>query len=261
METIPTSPPGPAVPALIDSFGRRHNNLRLSVTDRCNIRCFYCMPEENPAYAPKAEILSYEEMLRFTRVAVDLGVDKIRLTGGEPLVRRDLDVLVAGLVALPGLRDLALTTNGILLEEQAGRLYDAGLRRLNVHLDTLDPARFRQIVRRDGLDKVLAGLDRAEALGFGPIKLNAVAVKGLNEPDLVPLARLGRARGWQVRFIEFMPLDADGRWRREQGLTRPPGWRPRGGPGPPRPRGSRCSDAGWRCCAAPRRSPVCQSRR
>lgn len=211
--------PHPAPPGLVDSFGRRHNNLRLSVTDRCNIRCFYCMPEENPAYVAKSEVLSYEELLRFARVAVGLGIDKIRLTGGEPLVRRDLDVLIRGLLELPGLRDLALTTNGILLAEQAERLHAAGLRRLNVHLDTLDAARFKEITRREGLDRVLAGLDRAEALGFGPIKLNAVAVKGVIEPDLVPLARLGRERGWQVRFIEFMPLDADGRWRRDQVFT------------------------------------------
>lgn len=219
METTPP-PPAPAdAPGLVDAFGRRHNNLRISVTDRCNIRCFYCMPEENPTYVPKAEVLSYEELLRFTRVAVGLGIDKIRLTGGEPLVRRDLEILVEGLLAIPGVRDLALTTNGILLAEQAERLYAAGLRRLNVHLDTLDAARFRQIARRDGLDRVLAGLDRAAELGFGPIKLNAVAVKGVIEPDLVPLARLGRERGWQVRFIEFMPLDADGRWRRDQVFT------------------------------------------
>lgn len=209
-----TSPP----PGLIDSFGRRHSNLRLSVTDRCNIRCFYCMPEENPAYAPKSDILSYEEILRFAAVAASLGVDKVRLTGGEPLVRRDLPVLIAGLRAIDGIRDIALTTNGLLLGEQAQALRDAGLGRLNIHLDTLDRERFRTITRRDELPRVLAGIDAAEKAGFAPIKLNAVAVRGLIEEDIGPLLRYGRERGFEVRFIEFMPLDADGRWQRDRVL-------------------------------------------
>lgn len=206
-------------PGLVDSFGRRHTNLRLSVTDRCNIRCFYCMPEENPAYAPKADLLSYEELLRFTRVAVALGIDKVRLTGGEPLVRRDLPVLIRGLKEIPGLRDIALTTNGLLLADQAAALRDAGLTRLNIHLDTLDRERFRAITRRDELPRVLTGIDAAAAEGFAPIKLNAVAVRGQIEPDIAPLLRFGREHGIEVRFIEFMPLDADGRWRRDQVLT------------------------------------------
>jgi cyclic pyranopterin phosphate synthase len=203
---------------LVDGFGRRHDNLRISLTDRCNIRCFYCMPEEKPVFVPRKEILTYEEILRFVRVAAGLGIEKIRLTGGEPLVRRDVDQLVREIVRLPGIRDVALTTNGLLLAGQAPALRAAGLRRVNVHLDTLDPERFRRISGRDGLEAVLAGIDRARELGFSPIKLNAVTVKGLTEPDLAPMARFGREKGIQVRFIEYMPLDADRRWRRDQVL-------------------------------------------
>jgi len=205
-------------PPLIDSFGRIHTNLRISVTDRCNIRCFYCMPEEGVKFVPRDEILSFEEIERFVRIAVGLGIDKLRVTGGEPLVRRDLPVLVRRLAALPGIQDLALTTNGVMLAELAEPLYEAGLRRLNVHLDTLDRERFRRISRRDDLDKVLAGLAAAKKLGFGPIKLNAVAVKNLLEPDIVPLARFGREHGFEVRFIEFMPLDAQDLWDRNKVL-------------------------------------------
>jgi len=202
---------------LIDTFGRRHDNLRLSVTDRCNIRCFYCMPEETPEYLARGEILSFEEIERFVRVAARLGVRKLRLTGGEPLLRRDLPLLVDKLAAVPGIEDLALTTNGLQLAASAAALFDAGLRRLNVHLDTLDPGRFRQITRRDGLEKVLEGLFLAKRLGYR-VKLNAVAVRGLTEDDLVPLARFGREHDVEVRFIEFMPLDADARWQRDQVL-------------------------------------------
>jgi len=201
-------------PPLADGFGRIHTNLRISVTDRCNIRCFYCMPEAGVHFIPRQEILSFEEIERFVRVAVGLGVDKLRVTGGEPLVRRDLPVLIARLAAIPGIRDLALTTNGVALAEMAQPLFDAGLRRLNVHLDTLDRERFRQITRRDDLDRVLEGIAVARRLGFGPIKLNAVAVKNLLEPDIVPLARFARENGCEVRFIEFMPLDAQDLWDR-----------------------------------------------
>lgn len=199
---------------LIDTYNRLHDNLRLSVTDRCNIRCFYCMPEKGVEFVPRAEILSFEEMERVARVAVGLGVRKIRVTGGEPLVRRDLPVLIRKLTAMKGVEDVALTTNAVLLAEQAAALYDAGLRRLNIHLDTLDRERFRQITRRDDLGRVLAGIDEAQRLGFGPIKINAVAVKGLVEPDIVPLARFGRERGLEIRYIEFMPLDAQNLWDR-----------------------------------------------
>lgn len=201
-------------PPLVDTFGRLHDNLRISVTDRCNVRCFYCMPEEGVKYMPREEILSFEEIERFVRVAVSLGVNKIRVTGGEPLVRKDLPLLIRRLVAIPGIRDLALTTNGVLLGAQAEALYDAGLRRINVHLDTLDRERFLRITRRDDLQKVIDGIELCRRLGYGPIKINAVAVKNLVEPDVVPLVRFARERGMEVRFIEFMPLDAQGLWDR-----------------------------------------------
>lgn len=189
------------------------------MTDRCNIRCFYCMPEDDVKYMPREEILSFEEIERFARVAVSLGVTKLRITGGEPLVRKDLPVLIRKLAGIPGVQDIALTTNGVLLARHAEALYGAGLRRLNVHLDTLDRERFLRITRRDDLDKVLEGIEAARRLGFGPIKINAVAVKNLLEPDLVPLARFGREHGIEIRFIEFMPLDSQGIWARNSVLT------------------------------------------
>ena len=203
---------------LIDSFGRIHDNLRISVTDRCNIRCFYCMPETDVHFVPRAEILDFEEIERFARIAASLGVTKLRVTGGEPLLRRDLPALIRRLAAIPGIRDLALTTNGVLLRQFAEPLYDAGLRRLNVHIDTMDRERFAQITRRDDLPKVLAGLDEAKRLGYSAIKLNAVAVKNLVEPDIVPLARYARENGFEPRYIEFMPLDAQGLWDRRKVL-------------------------------------------
>src|SRR5450759_3824469 len=199
---------------IVDSFGRVHDNLRISVTDRCNIRCFYCMPETGVEFVSRSEILDFEEIERFVRIAVTLGIRKLRVTGGEPLVRRDLPVLIRRLAAIPGIEDLALTTNGVLLEEFAQPLYDAGLRRLNVHIDTLDRARFEQITRRDDLGRVLSGLALAKRIGFTRIKLNAVAVKNLVEPDIVPLARYARENGFEVRYIEFMPLDAQNLWDR-----------------------------------------------
>ena len=197
---------------LLDTFGRLHDNLRISVTDRCNIRCFYCMPEAGVEFVPHRQILSFEEIERVARVAVSLGIRKVRITGGEPLVRRDLPVLVRKLADIEGIEDLALTTNAVLLAGLARDLYDAGLRRLNVHLDTLDRERFARITRRDELERVLEGLETARAMGFGPIKINAVAVKDLVEPDIVPLARFGRENGYEIRYIEFMPLDAQGLW-------------------------------------------------
>jgi cyclic pyranopterin phosphate synthase len=198
---------------LVDSFGRVHDSLRVSVTDRCNIRCFYCMPEHGVEFVERREILDFEEIERFVGIAARLGVTKLRVTGGEPLVRRDLPALIRRLAAIPGIGDLALTTNGVLLPELAQPLYEAGLRRMNVHLDTLDRGRFLQITRRDDLDKVMAGLARAKELGFR-IKLNAVAVKNLLEPDIVPLALFAREHGFEVRYIEFMPLDAQNLWDR-----------------------------------------------
>jgi cyclic pyranopterin phosphate synthase len=204
---------------LIDSFGRRHDNLRISVTDRCNIRCFYCMPETGVKFEPREHVLTFEEIERFVRIAVGQGVRKLRITGGEPLVRKNLSTLIAKLIAVPGVEDLALTTNGVLLAEQAQELYDAGLRRINIHLDTLDPERFLKITRRDQFDQVMQGIDTCIRLGYGPIKINAVAVKNLVEPDIVPLARFGREHNIEIRYIEFMPLDAQGLWLRDKVLT------------------------------------------
>ena len=202
----------PLIAPLTDSFGRVHDNLRISVTDRCNIRCFYCMPEEGGDFMDRAEILTYEEIERFVRAAVPLGISKIRITGGEPLVRRDLAHLIEKLVAIPGVRDIALTTNAVLLDRQARDLYRAGLRRLNIHLDTLDRERFKQITRRDDLPRVLAGIAAAVAAGFERIKFNIVAVKGLVEPDIIQMARFCRERGFEPRYIEFMPLDSQSLW-------------------------------------------------
>lgn len=199
---------------LVDSFGRLHDNLRISVTDRCNIRCFYCMPETGVRFEAREKILSFEEIERFVRVAVSLGVRKLRITGGEPLVRKDIATLIRKLAAIDEVEDLALTTNGVLLGDKAQELYDAGLRRLNIHLDTLDRERFKRITRRDDLDKVLNSIETVRRIGFGPIKINAVAVKNLVEPDIVPLARFGRERDIEIRYIEFMPLDAQGIWDR-----------------------------------------------
>ncbi|OYV86644.1 MAG: GTP 3',8-cyclase MoaA [Planctomycetia bacterium 21-64-5] len=204
---------------LIDSFGRVHRDLRISVTDRCNIRCFYCMPEGTVKFKPRGELLTFEEIERFVEVAASLGIRKLRLTGGEPLVRHDLHVLVARLSRLPGIADVALTTNGILLAEQAQALRDAGLHRLNISLDTLRPDTFRQIARRDGLERVLEGIAAAQRVGFDKIKLNAVAIKDLTEPDVVPLATFARQQGLELRFIEYMPLDADGHWSNDQVLS------------------------------------------
>ena len=203
---------------LIDSFGRVHNNLRISVTDRCNIRCFYCMPADNVEFMPKENLLSFEEIERVVRIGTALGIDRVRLTGGEPLVRRDLHVLVRKLAAIPGIIDIGLTTNGILLEEQAQDLRDAGLKRLNISLDALDPEIFRKVTRREGYDRVLAGIQAARDVGFSPIKLNAVSVRGLTEDQIIPFGKLARETDTIVRFIEFMPLDADSQWQRDKVL-------------------------------------------
>ncbi|MCH2203318.1 MAG: GTP 3',8-cyclase MoaA [Fuerstiella sp.] len=199
---------------LIDSFGRLHNNLRVSVTDRCNLRCFYCMPEHDPEFMPKSELLTFEETERVVRVGTGLGIDRVRLTGGEPLVRRELHKLIESIVSLPGIRDVGLTTNGIFLSEQAHLLRDAGLKRLNISLDALDPETFRKMTRRDGFDRVLAGIQAAKDAGFKPIKLNAVSVRGLTEDQIIPFGELAREGDIDVRFIEFMPLDAENEWER-----------------------------------------------
>lgn len=203
---------------LIDTFGRIHNNLRISVTDRCNIRCFYCMPAEDVQFMDKAELLTFEEIERFVRVAAPLGITKLRLTGGEPLVRRELPTLIAKLATIPGIEDIGLTTNGILLADQAADLYAAGLRRINVSLDALTAEKFRQFTRRDGFENVMAGIKAAQRAGFDPVKVNAVSVRGMTEEEIVPFGHFARDTGVDVRFIEYMPLDADNAWERDKVL-------------------------------------------
>jgi cyclic pyranopterin phosphate synthase len=201
--------------ALIDGFGRVMTNLRLSVTDRCNLRCVYCMPA-HPEWMPQPEILTFEEIERVARVAVSLGIAEFRITGGEPTARRDLPQLVRNLAAVPGLRDLAMTTNGILLKDLAVPLREAGLHRLNVSLDTLSGEKFVHLARRDGFLRTWEGIEAADRAGFRPLKINMVVLRGVNDDEVVDFAGLARDRGWQIRFIEFMPLDGDGVWSRDQ---------------------------------------------
>ena len=205
-------------PALVDGFGRIHTDLRISVTDRCNLRCTYCMPLD-VVFKPREELLSYEEIVRVARVAADLGIRSIRITGGEPLVRRDVAILVRQLADIPGIEEVSLTTNGLLLEEQAADLRRAGLHRLNVSLDSLHEDVFERIARRQGLDRVLAGLAAAKAVGFRSIRINAVSIRGLTEGEIVPLAQFCRREGFHLRFIEFMPLDGESSWSDGQVLS------------------------------------------
>lgn len=191
---------------LVDRYGRRHTYLRISVTDRCNLRCVYCMPPGGIAHRTRSEILSFDELARLGRLFVALGVCKIRLTGGEPLMRRNLAELVAMLAGTVGLETLSLTTNGVLLAEQAGGLKAAGLRRLNVSLDTLRPERFARIALRDFHRRVLAGIDAALEAGFAPLKLNMVVMGGVNDDEILDFVELTRERPVQVRFIETMPF-------------------------------------------------------
>jgi cyclic pyranopterin phosphate synthase len=205
---------------LRDGWGREIKSLRVSVTDKCNFRCTYCMPAEGLEWLPREEILDYEEIERLVRIMAAMGVEEVRLTGGEPLVRRELPTLVRLLAGVPGVSDLSLTTNGILLDRLAGPLVDAGLRRLNVSLDSLSHVRFAEITRRDALDRVLAGLDEAERHPqLRPIKVNCVAIRGFTEDEVPALAELARRKPYVVRFIEFMPLDADEAWREDDVLT------------------------------------------
>jgi cyclic pyranopterin phosphate synthase len=208
------------VDPLVDGWGREIKSVRISVTDKCNFRCTYCMPAEGLEWLRRDEILTFEEITRLTAILARLGVDEVRLTGGEPLVRRGLPELVGMLAQVPGVDDLSLTTNGILLRRDAQALVDAGLRRINVSLDSLDHVRFAQLTRRDALDQVLAGLAEAERYPqLRPIKVNCVAIKGLTELEVPALAELARRKPYVVRFIEFMPLDADRAWTADQVLT------------------------------------------
>jgi cyclic pyranopterin phosphate synthase len=199
---------------LKDALGRTIDDLRISLTDRCNFRCVYCMPAEGLPWLPKREILTYEEILRLARVFIGLGVRTVRLTGGEPLMRQDIDVLIEGLTRVDPALDLSMTTNGFFLADKARRLAEAGLKRINVSLDSLKPERFERLVRRDGqlVFKIQEGMRLARRVGLSPIKINCVVMRGYNDDELLDFVRLGRAEAYQVRFIEYMPLDAQDRW-------------------------------------------------
>jgi len=200
---------------LVDPFDRVVRDLRISVTDRCNFRCTYCMPEEGMQWMPRSEILTFEEIERLARICVDhYGFDGIRLTGGEPTIRAHITTLVSKLSAL-GV-DVAMTTNGATLRNIAHDLRAAGLTRINISLDTLDRERFARMTRRDELDNVLLGIEAAKSAGFDPVKINAVIERGANDDEIVGLARFGREQGVEVRFIEFMPLDASDEWQRSK---------------------------------------------
>ncbi len=189
-----------------DSFGRRINYLRVSLTDRCNFRCVYCMPEHGAHFAPREELLKDDELLRVIEAAAAAGFEKIRLTGGEPTIRRNLVELVAGIAATPGIREISMTTNALRLKDQAEALKAAGLTRVNISIDSLDADKFRSMTRGGDLRRVWAGIEEAERVGFTPLKLNTVVVRGLNDDEVCDLARLTVERPWQLRFIEMMPL-------------------------------------------------------
>jgi cyclic pyranopterin phosphate synthase len=208
------------VPTVADVFGRPLRSLRLSVTDRCNLRCKYCMPEEDYAWLPRDNVLTFEEMTLLTELFTELGVDKVRLTGGEPLLRRDVPSLVRMLRYNAGIKDLALTTNGILLTDQAQALYEAGLDRVTISLDTLDPGRFRALTRRDEHHRVLEGIEAARRVGFTGLKLDTVAMRGFNDDELVELIEYGKRIPAEVRFIEYMDVGGATDWSMEQVLSR-----------------------------------------
>ncbi len=220
---------------LIDSHGRVLRDLRVSITDRCNFRCLYCLPETEaahnfyrghwahlpdskpmlPAWLPRTHLLSFEEIERVVRVAVSLGIRKIRLTGGEPLLRNDVETLVAQIARIEGIEDLAMTTNGFLFPEKATALREAGLRRISFSLDSLDAASFTKITGREGLDKVLKSITIAQELGFNPVKVNAVVIRGINDHEIEALADFAREQNVSLRYIEFMPLDSARGWLKE----------------------------------------------
>ena len=213
-----TTTPQTSRPQLIDGMGRTIVNLRISVTDRCNFRCTYCMPADNVEFMERSNLLSFEEIQRVAQIVSRMGINRLRLTGGEPLMRKNLPDLIKMLNEVDGIDDIAMTTNAYFLKEQAQSLKDAGLKRLNVSLDALDPEKFRDVNRRDCLQSVLDGLDAARKVGFKSIKINAVAVKNFSETEIMGLIEMGRSDGFEVRFIEFMPLDSDKIWERDKVL-------------------------------------------
>ncbi len=217
--SVQNTDPSVAYPPLIDRFGRVHTALRISVTDRCNIRCQYCMPDGPLQFLASSKLLSFDAIERFVRILAQAGVRKIRITGGEPLLRPNLHELIARLASLVGVSDLALTTNGMLLKEKAQALADAGLRRINISLDTLTETTFEKISRRQGLHQVLDGIHAAKEISGLQIRLNALVLKHINQDDILPLSHFARSLDIPIRFIEFMPLDADRKWDGSQMLS------------------------------------------
>ncbi|HMJ88707.1 MAG TPA: GTP 3',8-cyclase MoaA [Candidatus Acidoferrum sp.] len=227
-----------SAPALIDSHGRIMRDLRVSVTDRCNFRCLYCLPETEAAanfyrdrwatvlrsepivrkWEPKQNILTFEEIERVVRIAAELGIQKIRVTGGEPLLRHDLEQLISKIVAIPGITDVAMTTNGFLFQQKARALRDAGLKRVSFSCDSMDRDNFKRMTGRDGLNELLASIRLAQELGFAPVKVNAVVIRGINDHEIESLAEFAVRESLALRFIEFMPLDSGRAWLREMVL-------------------------------------------
>ena len=202
-----------------DNNNRLINYLRLSITDRCNLRCMYCMPDEGIDFIPHREILSYEEMLDLVKITVQAGIRKVRLTGGEPLIRRGIIHFIERLCGIEGLNEITLTTNGVLLKEYARALRDCGICRINVSMDTLKSERFHQITKRDYFDRVWEGIREADAVGFTPIKINVVAMKGVNDDEILDFARLTQERPYHIRFIEFMPVGQQNGWRDDRFIS------------------------------------------
>ena len=215
-----TAPMKSELPAVQDTFGRPLRSLRLSVTDRCNLRCNYCMPEEEYAWLPRETLLTFEEMATLTELFTEIGVDKVRLTGGEPLLRKDLPTLMRMLRQNPRITDLALTTNGVLLAEQAQAFYDAGLHRVTVSLDTLKPERFKALTRRDMFESVLKGIEAVGQAGFTGLKLDTVAIRGYNDDELSDLIEYGKGVGAEVRFIEYMDVGGATDWSMDKVFSR-----------------------------------------
>jgi GTP 3',8-cyclase len=203
-----------------DALGRAMKDLRISVTDRCNFRCSYCMPLEKYEWIDRSEILTFEEVTRLSRLFVRLGVEEIRITGGEPLLRHGLENLIVQIAGLPGLKDLSLTTNASLLSEKAAALAQAGLKRINVSLDTIHPEKFKAMTRRDDLDNVLAGLAAARQHGMSPIKINSVVQRGVNESDILELVEFSRKNGFWIRFIEYMDVGNSNNWVSERMVSK-----------------------------------------
>ena len=204
---------------LLDPYNRTLNYLRISLTDRCNLRCVYCMPEQGVPKLFHDDILTYEELLRLARLSVRLGIEKIRLTGGEPLVRKNILGFISSLRKIPGIRDISLTTNGVLLAEQAQALWEAGVKRINISLDTLNPKKYAEITRYDFFDRVWEGIQEAQRVGFSPIKINVVALKGINDDEILSFGRLSYEKPYHIRFIEFMPVGQENGWKTERFLS------------------------------------------